>query len=406
MRNNKYLYFFLLAQGLSAFGLGIQSMCLTLKIFQSSSTAQSLARYASVVAIPAVIVSLLGGRVADRFKKRDTLVITQIIAITQQIAMAVATSRLVPFSMPLILIVAMVGVTAFWFEMPVRQSMIATLTRTNPCRTQGHFGWISALAGTAGYTSGGVLATHGGECLGFIACAMLMVIGMFLISSIPPSEGESALLKTDSPEVSSVSTSLTSSEYLLALALTAALCISGGRFFNLLPVLGDRFNLDSTGVGWLVGATSLGACLAGLFLATQTTSCARQILKRAFLALAVMAPLNVVMALSAHLSVTIVAAGLGGACYGYVFNSAVSAIQQTVNAAVRGRALGRRTMLQAACEASGSLSYAYVSDSYGCRSALLLIAFVTLMLVVLAAGIVRQCAERRLQLLFGSLTAA
>jgi MFS family permease len=221
--------------------------------------------------LPIMFLSLYGGVIADRFPRRQLLLVTQSAAMIIALALAAAVLLDVVTLVAVMIAVTLLGVTAA-FDIPGRQSFIGDLVGKvdlmnavalnsasfNGSRIVGP-GIAGILIGVAGV---GVCFLING--ISYVALILALLAMRFRPAATPPERPARRSTVRDGLAYVASDKRMRSLIMLIAIA-----SIFGFPFYVLLPVLARNvMGLGAVEFGWMVSAAALGALVAALGLAT------------------------------------------------------------------------------------------------------------------------------------------
>jgi MFS family permease len=265
---------FFAGQGLSILGTWMQTIATSWLVYRLSGSAFMLGLTAAALQFPMLFVAPLAGVWADRLDRRRMLIVVQLAAAVQAIALAALTWtgavqvwHVLAFSLVLGVINA--------FETPTRQAFLLDMVESksdlpNAIALQS---MLFNSARFVGPTIAGVVLAFAGEALCFFlnGISYLAVVAAYLLVRVadrPPAElrplvqelaagfryafGEPAMRRL--------------------IGVLAALSLFTAPWQSLMPIYaGETFAGDSKTLGLLIGAVGLGALAATGFLATRAS---------------------------------------------------------------------------------------------------------------------------------------
>ena len=256
-------------------GMMMASVAFGYLAYQLSGAATTLALVNAGWGVPMVLVSPLAGVAADRFRRRTVILITQsVIGLTAVVAaVLVATGTIQVWHL---VVVALVQGTAFSFNMPARQALIAELVGpddlANALALQNAGLSLNRVAGPA---IGGALLTLPavGATGVFAVMAGLYGIVLVLVRRLPATAGRTGIRpRTPARGARQLVAGLT---YVAAqprlrrlLVLAFLPLLFGMPYQALMPaVAAEVFRVDAAGLGALLTANGVGALAGSLVLA-------------------------------------------------------------------------------------------------------------------------------------------
>lgn len=224
---------------------------------------------AAASSLPVLLFSLIGGAVADRFRKRNVLLLTQGLSMLPALAIGVLTSMGVITVWHVMALVFSLGIINA-FDIPTRQAFLIEMVE------RGHL--LNAIAlNSAAFNAariiGPVMAGMAIANLGVAACFYLNALSFLPVIaalSLMRSRGEArtgggSLFGDISEGVRFVRGEPLA---LMPVLLVASFSIFGMPFVTLLPVFaGEVLNVGAKGLGFLAGAAGAGAFTAALIIA-------------------------------------------------------------------------------------------------------------------------------------------
>ena len=262
---------FLLGQIISLSGTWMQSVAQGWLVYSLTKSPLYLGVVAASGSLPILLFSLFGGIIADRYPKRNLLIITQALSVVPALSLGLLTSKGIVTAWHVAALAALLG-TINALDIPVRQSFIAEMVG------KGHI--VNAIALNSAVFNGArvigpVVAGLAIAYLGIPACFYLnalsfiaVIIALFRIRAKGETRARSeGLMKDFMHGMRFVSHSRDIRNVFL---LIAVFSIIGLPYISLLPVFAaDVFNRGPEGLGFLVGASGIGALAAALGIAAR-----------------------------------------------------------------------------------------------------------------------------------------
>lgn len=264
---------FWFGQLVSLTGTWVQSVAQQWLVLKLTGSAFKLGLVTTVQFIPLLLLSLVGGVIADRVTKRNLLLATQIVSCLLAIALGtlVRTGQ-VQFWHVLLFAAALGTVNAFYA--PARQSFVPELVDKDAMLNA--VALNSAIfngARVVGPAVGGVLVATIGLSLNFYlnaASYVAVIIGLLLIRPRPPrvdarAENMRDNLKEGLVYIKGAPVVLT------LLALVGIASLFAINFSILLPLFAEYIlHIGSSGYGFLMASMGIGSLVGSLFLAFLT----------------------------------------------------------------------------------------------------------------------------------------
>lgn len=270
---------FWIGQIISFSGTWMQSIAQGWLVYSLTKSPFFLGLVATVASVPVLLFTLVGGVVADRFAKRSLLIITQALSMIPALFLGMLTELKI-ITVEEIMIVAFFLGTVNAFDVPARQSFLSEMVQKgrlmnaialNSAAFNGARIVGPVIAGLA-ITAVGIAACFYINAASFLAAiiALLMIKGRK--EEVPQTENErfrginiSTLRKDLSEGLRFVRNKR---DIFRMMLLVATFSLFGIPFVTFLPVFAeDILMVGPRGLGFLAGASGVGALTAALFIA-------------------------------------------------------------------------------------------------------------------------------------------
>lgn len=261
---------FLIGFFISQMGLQMQIIAINWHIYQISHSAVVLGLVGIVSFVPMLLLSTVGGLTADHADRKKLLMTTQAFLAVVALSLALVTV-LHADSIAVIFILLGLNFSAMAFFGPVRQSIIPDLVPSSHLLNAISLNTLArqsaVIIGPA--IAGFLIALYGVQGIYFFnGAALIVVTGMLISLKIPPHSHT----KKSSFSIASVMEGfrfIKKSKLLLSASLLDFFATFFGSATSLLPIFAaDILHTDARGLGLLYAATSAGAVIAGLSLAS------------------------------------------------------------------------------------------------------------------------------------------
>jgi predicted MFS family arabinose efflux permease len=355
------------AQWPTLLGTWMQLVALGYLVYQRTGSTTAVAVVAAADGLPAVLLSLAGGVLADRLPRRRILLVTQSLLglIAGTLALLVATGNA---SFLAIVLVAIAFGATDAVDLPTRQALVADLVERDVVVNAVALG-SAAMSATriVGPSVAGLLIAVTGPavCFGALAVAYLAPIIVLLtvipdVAPLPRAAGRTALgdllaglrqVRHD-PLVRGV------------VIVCAALALLGVSYMPFLPVLAKtQLHSGATVLGLLYSVGGIGGLVGGLAIASLGRGAGR--LQLLLVGGAVYAVSLFAVAHSGMLALTLPA--LVGISFAFVaMNTSMTTLLQTdTDPALRGRLLGIYFTIFAGVQPLGTVAYGLLSQWVG-----------------------------------------
>jgi MFS family permease len=369
-------------------------------VLELTHSAWQLGVVGALQALPILFFSLFGGVLADRWPKRRVLLATQVAAMIQALLLWTLITSGTLQLWHLYVLATLLGLTnslgrptswAFVVEMVGREDLPNAAALSSS---------LSTLTGIVGPGLGGIIIATSGVTMLFLLNAVSflpMIVGLALIKSQdlhiqarqPGSGGERQNTWQNLRE--GVDYVWNTPAVLLVILVTGLVLLFGSNFGVVLPLLAtDVLHVGATGFGFLSAATDVGALASGLWMAWSNQ---KPTIRSVLIGMLAFGVLEVLLAVSHvyFLSLTLIA-GVGFMEIAFAMQ-AVTMLQTVAPNHLSGRVMSVQVLFFDGSLPLGYLLMGWLSGLYGPSSALLIGAFLSLM-VAGAGWVWRKAAEK------------
>ncbi|MGC2064182.1 MAG: MFS transporter [Thermodesulfovibrionales bacterium] len=260
---------FLIGQTISLSGTWMQSVAQGWLVYSLTKSPFYLGIVAAAGALPIMILTLAGGVIADRFPKKNLLLMTQALSILPALALGILTSLGIATVWHIAVVAFFLG-SINAIDIPVRQSFLIEMV--------GRGDIVNAIALNSAVFNGSriigpVIAGVSIAYLGMPACFFinaLSFIAVIIALAMMQSQGKKPVTSEGVIKdfMKGIRFIRSRTEILHVIALIAVFSLVGIPYINLIPVFaGEVYNTGPRGLGFLVGASGLGALTAALGIA-------------------------------------------------------------------------------------------------------------------------------------------
>ncbi len=263
---------FFAGQLISLIGTWMQNVAQAWLVYKLTGSSVLLGLVAFFSQIPVFLLSPLGGIVADRYSRHRVVIATQVSSMLLAFILAGLTLSGLVQIWHIMTLAALLGVINS-FDIPARQAFIIGLVGKgdliNAIALNSAMFNASRIVGPA--VAGILVATVGeGWCFFINAASYLAVIaGLLMMGTYLPTQqahGRSAL----SEIAEGFAFAVGKAPIHTLLVLLGILSLIGMPFAVLMPIFADQIlHSGAQGLGWLMGATGIGALAGALILATR-----------------------------------------------------------------------------------------------------------------------------------------
>ena len=258
-------------QFLSFTGTWLQSTAQSWLVYRLTGSAFFLGLVGFASSLPALILAPISGVTADRFKRRDVLLTTQILCVIQGIILSVLFFSGHINKWHILILAVFLGI-ANSFDVTARQTFIPLLvTKGDLLNAIALNSSMFNAARIIGPALAGIIISKYGEGVCFVlnVLSYLPFVGFLFFINLKEQEikevkSHFAHLK----EGISFAWNIAPIKNLLFLLGTYSLC--GMSFTTLMPIFSDQIlHRGAKGLGILMGASGIGAVIGALFLASR-----------------------------------------------------------------------------------------------------------------------------------------
>jgi MFS family permease len=262
---------FWFGQIISLSGTWMQSVAQGWLVYSLTKSPFYLGVVAAAAALPILLFTLMGGLIADRFRKRNVLLLTQALSIIPALILGILTSMGVVTVWHVAVLAFLLGAINA-VDVPTRQSFLIEMV--------GKVHVVNAIAlNSAAFNGariiGPMIAGLSIEYLGMPACFFINAVS-FLAVIIALSKMETmGEIRAQSEGIINdfmrgVDFIKSKAEIINVIVIIAIYSLVGLPYLSLLPIFaGAVFHRGAQGLGFLVGASGIGALTAALGIAAK-----------------------------------------------------------------------------------------------------------------------------------------
>ncbi|MFN2592158.1 MAG: MFS transporter, partial [Candidatus Dormibacteria bacterium] len=353
-------------------GTWMQIVPLGYLVYSQPHSTSAVAIVAAADGLPAVVLSLAGGVLADRLPRRRILLVTQTLLGLSSATLAILVAGGHAGLLAIVLVAVVFGATDA-IDLPTRQALIADLVKRDLVVSAVALGsTVMSATRIVGPSLGGLLIGSAGPaaCFGVLAVAYLAPVVVLLtvipdVRPLPRAAGATAL----SDLLAGVS-AVRSDPLVRGIVVTCAvLALFGVSYMPYLHVLAStQIHAGPQVLGLLYSVGGVGGLVAGLALAAYGRGSGRRAL------LSVGGAVYAVSLFTVSQSQTLWATvpGLVGISFAFLsMNTSMTTLLQTeTDPALRGRMLGIYATLFAGLQPLGTLLYGLLAHVMGLFNAI------------------------------------
>jgi len=242
-------------------------------LYELTQSAVVLGYLGAATAIPAILMTMFGGAVADRFNKKYVLMTTSMLVAIMMMLLAFLDYTDVVLQWHVILIAAIVSFIS-GFDWPTRQSIFPKLIdREDMLSAVALNSIIWQSSRMVMPALGGILLAFTDTWLVFLFCAVGYV-AMFLVVaglkiSLPGKKPDHSTLRQISEGLNYIFTERLFLTFISLSYLSMFFCMT---HIQLMPALADLIGASEQGYGWLLSATGVGSIIGTLLIGSAQES--------------------------------------------------------------------------------------------------------------------------------------
>ncbi|HAR95152.1 MAG TPA: MFS transporter, partial [Deltaproteobacteria bacterium] len=260
-------------QGLSLVGTWMQQIAMSWLVYRMTGSALLLGLIGFAGQAPAILFTPIAGVFADRLNRHRLLIFLQVLSMFQAAALAYLTLTDHVTVLSLFVLSIVLGILSA-FEIPTRQSFVVDMLdhKEDLINAIALNSFMFNSARLVGPSIAGLAIGLAGEgiCFLFNAVSFLAVIIALLLMRIPRRNGVSPALDIWPGLKEGVRYALGFAPIRYVLLLVALISLAGMPYLVLMPVFAkDLLGGGPQTLGFLMGASGLGALLGALYLASR-----------------------------------------------------------------------------------------------------------------------------------------
>jgi len=364
--SNRNYRLFWFGQLVSLAGTWMQDTALALLVLHLTNSPLALGLTMTVRFLPALVLSLFGGVLADRLPKRATLIGTQSVQLAVALALALLTST-GAISVALIYALAALRGTVDAVDMPTRQAFIVEMVGTedlpNAVALNSMQFNVARIVGPA--IAAVVIGTIGTAACFYLNAASFMAViaaySMMRESHLIPAVGvpRGGMVRQVGQ---GLRYAVSTPDVLVILIVVAAVGTFGYNFQTMLPLLATyMLHSGATGLSVLLASMGIGSVVAGLVVAYRGKATLQMLLVSASL----FTGLLFLVSLSHWQPATAVVVFLMGICGVLFMTTANTRLQLVVPGHMRGRVMGMYSLLFVGTTPIGSALVGTLAERMG-----------------------------------------
>ena len=263
------LYFF--GQAVSLIGTWVQQVAMSWIAYRVTGSAFLLGLIAFSGQIPVLLLAPVGGLLADRLDRRKLLAAVQVVAMTVAACLGYLSYTESFSAWALIIASTVLGISSA-IEMPTRQAFILQTIHDRSHATNAIALNSLAFNGArvVGPAMAGAVLALIGETACFVVNAVSYLAAIYTLLVMRPRAMDPHRRKGSLREALQYVQRFPPARWLLITVAAASFCVAPMMTF--MPVYAkDVFHGGPDTLGMLMGASGMGAVLAGLYLASRTT---------------------------------------------------------------------------------------------------------------------------------------
>lgn len=242
------------------FGQSVQTAALAWQVYEITGSALSLAFVGLARFVPQLILSFLGGAVADAMDRRVIIAFAQIVPMSTSTLLFVLTAAGVISMGPIYGCVILLGLASA-FEGPARESLLAqVVTRSSFQRAVALSSTLQQLSGVVGPATAGVLIAQFGLAPAYLLHVIVLVLGLGLLALVKMSPGSAPTGKLSVALIVEGIVFIRSQPALLGAMAIDMFAVIFASAEALLPIFAkDILDVGAFGFGMLSSSKAVGA---------------------------------------------------------------------------------------------------------------------------------------------------
>ena len=239
----------------------------TLHLQTEGEKALALGGIGLVQAIPILVLALPAGHVADTYRRRAVMAVTQgmLMVSATLLAIMLATDS---FHITTAYVLLLCDAIAITFQRPARQSLMPTLVPERDISNA--VTWNATIYETssvAGPAVAGLLIAWRSPTVAMFAAVVMAVLGLIFILKLPKSPPAQAKSRPNFASLIAGLQFVFRTRLLLGVMTLDMFAVLLGGAVYLLPIFAERLGQGAVGFGWLRAAPSVGAIAMAIVIA-------------------------------------------------------------------------------------------------------------------------------------------
>lgn len=261
-----------IGQIISLSGTWMQQIAQSWLVYVLTKSAFYLGLISFLASFPALLFTLFGGVIADRYPRRNILIVTQCLSCLPAVILAILIHLNVINIWHIATASFILGV-ATAFDMPARQAFITEIVSHEMITTAVALQSISFnIARIAGPVLAGFIVTHLSFYMCFYLNALSFIPLILILLSIKPdfplSASENSSFRKSLKE--GFRFLLKNEQILYTICAVGIFTLFGLSFMTILPIIaGEILNVGAKGFGIIVSSIGAGSLLAGILIALK-----------------------------------------------------------------------------------------------------------------------------------------
>ena len=369
---------FFIWQFISFTGTWIQGTAQSWLVYRLTGSALFLGIIGFAGSLPALILSPISGVLADRFKRKNVLLATQILCTIQGILMAFLFFGGTINKWHILILAVFLGI-ANSVDVTARQTFIPLLVTKNELLNA--IALNSSMFNAAriiGPALAGILISKYGEgpCFVLNVLSYLVFIVFLLLLRVKENERKKPL-SSISHFKEGLLFAWNTTPIRNLLILLGMFSLFGMSYSTLMPIFSDRvLHRGAQGLGMLMGSSGIGAVAGGLFLASRQKILG---IKKIIAMCSIIASIGLlIFAFSDIYFISMIMLTVTGFCFIVIISGSNTAMQAMSPDHLRGRVIGLFTMMFMGVFPLGSLLTGYLAHVFNAQIAVSIGAIVCL----------------------------
>ncbi|MED5408830.1 MAG: MFS transporter [Pseudomonadota bacterium] len=235
-------------------------------VFKLSGSAFDLGLLGAATALPTIAATLAGGLVADRFNRRNVLIVTNLLAAALLAALALLDATGVVRVWHVLAVAGLLGMV-HGFDLPARISIFTALIEPHQMMSAVALNSILWQATRMVLPAlGGILIAVGGTAVVFMLCSTGFIVMILVLVALAVPHKTGTRSNTWHDFIDGARFIGQNRLFYLLIALTWIMMFFGTSYVQIMPIFVDIMGSEERGYGILISATGVGSVLGTIII--------------------------------------------------------------------------------------------------------------------------------------------